>query len=71
MSADLYADLEARFDPLSLEEKLRLIEWLMRRVRLGHATDHAAFERDVLEMANDQDFLRAAGMDNEPRLTPN
>jgi hypothetical protein len=62
MSAEDFADIEARFDRLSLEEKLRLIEWLMRRVRLGHATDHAAFERDAAAMANDPDLLREWGV---------
>jgi hypothetical protein len=67
MSADDFTDLEARFDQLPLKDQLLLVERLLRRIRRGKTYDEAAFARGVTEMANDQDFLRAAGMDNEPR----
>lgn len=44
------AEIEERFERLALEEKLRLLERLIRRLRHG-SVDPDEFERGVREMA--------------------
>lgn len=61
MHRDELADIEERFDRSSGEDKLRLIERLVRRLRLGAMTDLAAVERQVQEMAADPDIQRELG----------
>jgi hypothetical protein len=61
MDADDWADIEARFDQLSFDAKLRLIERLVRRLRRGAFADPVAFEREMNEMAADPDVKRELG----------
>jgi hypothetical protein len=63
--ADDITDIEERFERLSLDAKLRLIERLVRRVRLGDTFGAAAFEQSVKEMASDPDMLREMGVTND------
>jgi hypothetical protein len=57
MDQDLFQKIEQLFDRLSLDSKLRVIESLVRRVRLG-TPDARQFERDVKAMANDPEIQR-------------
>lgn len=61
MHRDELADIEEQFDRLPGEDKLRLIERLVRRLRLGALMDPAVIERQVQEMAADPDIQRELG----------
>jgi hypothetical protein len=58
-------EIERQFDTLSLDAKLRLIERLVRRIRLG-SIDEEAFAREMQEMANDPDMLREMNVPQGP-----
>ncbi len=58
MTQDELTDFEQRFDQLSFDAKLRLLERLLRRLRRGAFADPVAFEREVQEMAADPDIER-------------
>ncbi len=58
----LLAEFEKRFDVMSLHEKLLLIERLIRRVRNGALFDPVQVERQLGELAADEDLLRRIGM---------
>jgi hypothetical protein len=66
MVQDLFDEIEQRFDRLSLDSKLRVIEILVRRVRLG-TPDARQFEREVKAMANDLEIQRE--LESERLLT--
>lgn len=53
-------EIEKRFERLSFEAKLRVLERLVRQLRRG-TVDSCAFERSVSEMANDPAVLREFG----------
>lgn len=54
------AEIEERFERLAFEEKLRLLERLIRRLRHG-LVDPDEFERGVREMAADPTWQRELG----------
>jgi hypothetical protein len=58
MGPDELADIEIRFDQLSFDAKLRLIERLVRRLRRSAFADPVAFEHKMSEMATDPDVQR-------------
>jgi hypothetical protein len=58
----LLAEFEKRFDRMPLHEKLLLTERLIRRVRNGALFDAAEVERQLGELAADEDLLRGIGM---------
>jgi hypothetical protein len=66
MTADQLREFEKRFDPLSFEDQLLLVEHLVRRVRRGAFLDEEACGRQMEEMAKDAELLKALGMDNGP-----
>lgn len=59
---DALAEIEKKFDPLSVDDKLLVIEHLVRRVRHAEYMDPAEFERQMSEMASDPELLRRMGM---------
>jgi hypothetical protein len=65
MADDDFTELEERINRLPLDAKLRLIERVIRGIRLGNKFDPEAFARDVAEMAKDLDLLREMGMAND------
>ncbi len=68
---DALAEIEKRFDPLSLDDKLLVIERLVRRVRHAERYDPEETERQLAEFAADEEMLRRIGMANPvpPRVT--
>lgn len=63
MGDHLDIEIEERFDRLSFDAKLRILERLVRRLRCG-SVDSIAFERSVIEMATDPAVLRELGEAN-------
>ncbi len=61
------AEIEKRFDPLSVDDKLLVIEHLVRRVRHAEYIDPAEAERQLDEFAADEDMLRRIGMGGAPK----
>ena len=61
---DALAEIEKRFDPLPLDDKLLVIEHLVRRVRHAERFDPAETERQLAEFAADEEMLRRIGMAN-------
>lgn len=60
MPDDDVAEIEERFDRLSFDAKLRILERLVRRLRcVSVASDD--FERSLIEMATDPAVLRELG----------
>jgi hypothetical protein len=64
---DALAEIEKRFDPLSVDEKLLVIEHLVRRVRHAEYIDPAEAERQMAEFAADEEMLRRIGMGGAPK----
>jgi hypothetical protein len=66
------AEIEKRFEPLSVDDKLLVIERLVRRVRHAERFDPAETERQLAEFAADEELLRRIGMANPvpPRAAP-
>lgn len=54
------AEIEERFDRLAFEDKLRLLERLIRRLRHG-LVDPDEFERGIRELAADPGWQRELG----------
>ena len=57
MDSQMLEDIERRFDSLSQEDKLWLLERLVRRLRLV-PMDSAKVEKDLCQMANDPEIQR-------------
>jgi hypothetical protein len=53
-------EIEERFERLSFDAKLRVLERLVRHLRRG-TVDSCGFERSVSEMATDPAVLRELG----------
>ena len=58
MTDDELVEIERRVAQLPPGEQLELVERLLRNLRHAEYTDHAAFEKDLQEMAADPDVQR-------------
>ncbi|HEY7153908.1 MAG TPA: hypothetical protein VH575_08095 [Gemmataceae bacterium] len=60
MTANDWTEIEERFERLSFEDKLRVLEQLIRQLRRG-SIDPVAFEQGIREMAADPAVQRELG----------
>jgi hypothetical protein len=68
--ADLESvEIEKRFERLSFDAKLRVLERLVRHLRRG-TVDSCEFERSVSEMASDPALLRELGVESASQDRP-
>ncbi len=67
MADNDWTEIEERFERLSFEAKLRVLERLVRRLRQGFF-DSTAFERSMSEMAADPAMQQELG--GAPRPQP-